>query len=273
MLIDDDPRELFATFVDDCRAVGLDHEWIATEARTAVDYYRDPKRHPRSPVGEMIERTWYEALDSGDPWYEVYGTDAYVADLWGCWQVYSRQYLRSIRAQRSLPERGGVVADLEGVESIVDLGCGIGYSTAALAQLFPRARVVGTNISDLSQTRICERVAERYGFEIEPAAREHFDLVFASEYFEHFQTPIVHLVDVLDQTTPRALLVANCFGGRSIGHFDCYLLDDGSQLFSDALIGDGRATGRAFGRALRSRGYALVATKLWNNRPAYWRAA
>jgi len=67
---------------------------------------------------------------------------------------------------------------------------------------------------------------------------------------------------VLDACEPRALLVANTFGGRSTGHFDTYSVG-GAAL-------DGKATARAFGAALRERGYVKVATKLWNSRPSYW---
>jgi hypothetical protein len=62
----------------------------------------------------------------------------------------------------------------------------------------------------------------------------------------------------------RALLTANCFGGRSIGHFDFYQIG--------AALRDGSSTSRVFGKALRGRGYRRIETKLWNNRPAYWHA-
>ena len=52
------------------------------------------------------------------------------------------------------------------------------------------------------------------------------DLIFASEYFEHFYEPIAHLKDILDNCNPKFLVCANGFTGDAIGHFDFYRVDD-----------------------------------------------
>ena len=68
---------------------------------------------------------------------------------------------------------------------------------------------------------------------------------------------------MLDALHPRALLIANTFGTRSIGHFHRY-----------TIAGQGVAgtlASRLFNAHLRHRGYTKVKTGMWNQRPAYWR--
>ena len=222
---------------------------------------------------ELADR-WYASLNNGSgPDFGVYDSPLYLAEAFACWAVYSRSYLLGLEKPQNLPPKG-IAADLgyKGYPySIVDLGCGIGFSTAGLAQLFPWATVTGTNVPDSPQTRIAERVADPYG-RGQPRFRmvaEPSDLdgptclVFASEYFEHFQEPIAHLHEVIDALKPEALLIANTFTNPSIGHFDTYKVA-GAEL-------TGAQTSKAFNNELRANGYTKVPTKLWNNRPAYWK--
>jgi len=206
---------------------------------------------------------WYQSIKAGNPDWSIYDSDAYLGDLWACWTYYSRRYLRAIREPSSLPEAGGVVADIGPVGMVADLGCGVGCTTAGLRELFPSAEVVGTNIAGTKQMDICLAMARTYGFAMASDMGQHADVVFASEYFEHFPRPVDHLVEVLDTLTPHALLVANTFTNQAIGHFDSYRVD-GKELA-------GIAVSRRFNDALRTRGYRQVATKLWNHRPAYWK--
>jgi len=90
----------------------------------------------------------------------------------------------------------------------------------------------------------------------------HADLVFASEYFEHWEAPIEHLEEVLSKATPKALVIANAFGSKSVGHFDVY--KDRGVEFSPKNIS------RKFNQCLRNHGYTLVQTKFWNGRPTVW---
>jgi len=244
-------RDMLPELLDAAAAEGVDPDWLREAATTTLTRLTGP-----DPEIRDVERRWYASLDAGEPDYGVYDDDEYLAEAWACWRIYSRKYLRAIRD----------ALDLGSVESVADLGCGVGLTTAALSEMFPSAIVTGTNL-DSVQARIARRLAERYGFRVEPtlATIGHADVVFASEFFEHIEQPITYLASVLDTLTPRVLLVANTFGQRAIGHFDSYLVE-GERL-------DGAATSRRFGQILRSRGYERVETKFWNNRPAYWRAA
>lgn len=51
---------------------------------------------------------------------------------------------------------------------------------------------------------------------------------FASEYFEHHELPVKHLIELLEVSHPRLLVIANSFGARSIGHFDSYYDENGN---------------------------------------------
>lgn len=262
------PSTALKRFLYECEELGgIDVDLVSRVAKTTIEYLGSKAsiRSAMSPTQEL-ERRWYEALDRGIRDYGVYDSDLYLADLWACWVVYSRQRILSCQKATSL-EPAGVLADVGDVSRVVDLGCGFGYTTASWKEIYPEADVVGTNLDGL-QWRLAARNATRYAFRLVHTVEEidaRADLVFASEYFEHFERPVDHLNEVLDALAPRALLIANAFGTRSIGHFYEYDVD-GKLL-------DGKATSRRFNDALRGRGYEKVRTNLWNARPAYWRRA
>lgn len=215
-----------------------------------------------------LEQGWYTSLASGTPDYGVYGGRGYLAEAWACWWVYSRKYLRSLQGLDQLypaiAQRG----------MIVDLGCGLGITTAALKQLYPAAQVIGTQLRDSLQWAIASRLAQDFRFAMVEDIQQARDrvyrlgvsaaagLVVASEYFEHFQEPLRHLDEVLDTLDPDQLLIANTFTQPSLGHFPRYRIGDQEY--------DGAHTSRAFNNQLRSRGYAKVKTGFWNGRPAFW---
>jgi SAM-dependent methyltransferase len=238
---------------------------LAKIARQTLVHLADPKqeRAASQPLEELQVR-WYRALASGSPDWSVYAAPEYLAEAWACWSFYSRKYLRHIRDRKSLPP-WGIAGRIEDGAKIVDLGCGIGMTTAALTELYPRAQVIGTNLPDTLQTKIAKGLGRAYGFQVvdgTAAIRGATSLVFASEYFEHFEAPIDHLREVLRDLRPKRLIIANTFNAKSTGHFDRYSVD-GSFV-------DGPTTSRLFGRELRASGYQRLEANLWNNRPAVW---
>jgi hypothetical protein len=131
--------------------------------------------------------------------------------------------------------------------------------------MFPSAEVFGTQFEGSCQWKLAEEVGKAAGFSLAPCARalnRQIDLVFASEYFEHIEEPIEHLLEVLRVCKPKYLLLANSFGTTSIGHFDVYK-HAGQRV-------DGKKMSRAFNKVLRASGYMQRKTKCWNGRPAYW---
>ena len=168
--------------------------------------------------------------------------DIYLADLWASWIVYSRKYLLSMMKPAKLryDEEEYVVVEesllgrMENPQKIVDVGCGIAYTTAAFKQAYPSARVVGTNLGDTLQFKFCKLMSELYGFEVAAKPEDvpgHADVLFASEYFEHFD-------------------------------FDSYVFN-GSRI-------SGGSMARRFNSEMRSLGYRKIPTSVWNGRPTYW---
>lgn len=254
------------SFLSQCATLGVDTDAIREISVRTIKYLNGSKdqREPMR-IAQELEREWYEALESGQPNWEIYGSDYYLAEMWACWRVYSRKYLRDLASDRS-----GIatdIFDIRGrVDRVVDLGCGIGYSTAALKEIYPDAEVIGTNLAGTTQTALAEMMGRSHGFRVEHYIQNisgAVDLVFASEYFEHFPKPVDHLNEVLFMLKPATLLIANAFGTKAIGHFDRYSVN-GSAL-------DGKAASRRFNKVLRDSGYEKVKTTLWNGRPAFWR--
>ena len=207
-----------------------------------------------------LERRWYKSLADGAPDYGVYDASIYISDVWACWICYSRKYLRDLRKHKELIE-----SHVGQVKKVVDVGCGFGYTTSALKQMFPNAEVIATNLEDTTQIKVARSMCDEYGFRVISDLSEiggDVDLVFASEYFEHFLKPISHFFEVLKATASKSFVIANSFGTTSVGHFHQYRI-------AHMLI-DGKAMSKMFNNALRNSGYQSLKTKMWNNKPNVW---
>lgn len=235
--------------------------------RTIQEQIRNHTKGTPIPTGNHIARLdaqWYRSIPN-DPDYEVYGDPYYICDLWACWQLYSRTSVQVLTKGTSCVDRSFV--EYAGKCSVVlDLGCGFGYTSAALKEIFPEALVFGTNIAGTDQFKLATMVGERYGFDILDSEHAYgigdVDILFASEYFEHIVEPIAHALRLIEAHNPRFIITANTFNGDSIGHFDEYIVDGN--------IVPCKQMGRKFNKAVRARGYRKVDTKIWNNRPYIW---
>ena len=260
------PKEALPRYLSLCQQHGANPEVVVQAATESLAHLGGT--HQRRVLTEhtvALMARWYASIASGAPDWTVYDGDAYLGELWACWVAYSRSYLRSMQAAHLLPGQQPLMAALGQVQHIADLGCGIGYTTAALREIFPSAVVYGTNLDRTRQMQIARTMALQHRFLMTSsltAIPAPVDLVFASEYFEHFPAPVDHLRDVLRVLQPRALLIANAFTARAIGHFPTYLIE-GQPLA-------GRLTAREFNRTLVGAGYRKIKTSLWNNRPTLW---
>jgi len=268
-------KDLYRLFLDACgRVEGIDVSVVAEMSDILVRKYQGKKlKSEEKDRFEKYESRWYDSLGRGEPDYGVYGEDSYLSETWACWKIYSRGYLKGISHQKSLANKS-IVDDLSFVQTVIDVGCGIGFTTAALKQLFPNVTVTGTNIEGSKQISIARIMGREVGVSIVDGidGLEKGGLVFASEYFEHFEEPLAHLEEIL-KLEPAAMIVANAFSGRSVGHFPTYKLKAGSGLGLSSLMVPGRMVQREFNKTMRLHGYGPVSTRLWNNRPAYWRKA
>lgn len=216
---------------------------------------------------QILENKWYDSLKEGKPDFSVYDDVYYLADTWVCWKKYSREYIKSIVSDKSMASKSttgfynlkSIKDYMHDVNIIADLGCGIGYTSAALKQIFD-CNVYATNIKDTKQYKICENLDAGFNL-IENISdiKTAVDMVFASEYFEHFEYPIKHLLEILETLKPRYFLFANTFNAKSIGHFDVY-----ENKYT------GAETSRIFSNTLKNIGYKKVNTNCYNNRPNFY---
>ena len=215
-----------------------------------------------------LEERWYQSLRiKKQPDYSVYNEKIYLAEVWCCWDFYAKKYIKDILTPKLVPEKG-IKQYMDRMGVILDLGNGIGFSSASFKQHFPKHLVIGTNVQDSYQWTLNVLLSKSYNYELmDPDALEKsriypVELTFASEYFEHFEKPVEHLSYILEKSKTKILVAANAFGADSCGHFDSYIHKGNSY--------DSRAIGRIFGKELKENGYRKIKTKLWNSRPSIW---
>ncbi|MFA5934956.1 MAG: class I SAM-dependent methyltransferase [Candidatus Paceibacterota bacterium] len=264
-LLDKIGKEALIEYLEVCsKWVNFDKDIAFSLAINAIKYYQGNKSVRDSlRILQEAEVKWYKSLESNEPDYSVYNDTYYLSDLWACWVIYSRSYSLSINSIKSL-EGKSIIQDMKNINTVVDLGCGFGYTTGALKEYFPTADVFGTNLEDTDQFKIAKEFGKKYNFQIIPNLQKikEVDLMFASEYFEHIERPIEHLLSIL-KTNPRYLIIANAFNAISVGHFKNYWHGRASYA--------GKEISKLFNNTLRLHGFEKVKTTLWNNRPTYWR--
>lgn len=268
-------------FISLCQSLNFDFDELLFESIVVntLKYLKGDKEK-RSELRYMqnLENKWYESLLGGEPDYSIYDDVYYLADTWVCWKLYSREYIKAIISDKGMATRSSngwynlksIKDHIGSINKIADLGCGIGYTAATLKQEFNCA-VFGTNIKDTKQYQVCSNIANISGFNLVESLDEigSCDLVFASEYFEHFERPIEHLIDVLQKLNPKHFLFANTFNSKSIGHFDIYKNKGAENLFSSNYTG--KEMSRLFSKTLKEHGYKKVHTNCFNDRPNYYR--
>lgn len=188
--------------------------------------------------------------------YSVYGDRGYVVDAWLSWDVYSRQYIKKIESKAT------EIKDLvPGIKTFVDLGAGMGYSTLALHKIFSELQMTATQIPETWQWKFCEKLFK--GTDINLCTNEELksaDAIFASEYFEHFDKPIEHLIELLE-FKPKLLLVKSTFQQPdAVGHFEYYYDENNKQIL-------GKDMNRAFNAYLRNHGYEQNPIRFFNSAP------
>jgi len=248
--------------VDIDRAVQLANDGILAA------YNRLPLERQHLTLQCELEARWYGALTQGkSPDYAIYEHPYYASDLWICWRLYSHKYLRGLLTVPAFAGRETFVQRYRPqLRTIVDLGCGLGYSTAALKELFPSATVFGTNLIDTPQCRFAIDLGIERQFTVTHSTadiEQDIDMLFASEYFEHFADPLTHLDQIFRQRQlPKVLVFASSFGTIGAGHFPLHVHDGTAR--------SGKNFGRTFNAALKARGYIQPSGRYWNARPAVW---
>lgn len=225
------------------------------------------KQYDSAPYQKFLENQWYESLKTSRANFDLYNHNYYFTDLWVCWVMYSRGYIRSILKHNSLNENNSIFSMLKNINTVADLGCGLGLTTASLKNLFPNANVIGTNLHGTKQYFFCEKIADDFGFIVKDNYRDlpEIDLLFASEYFEHIHDCLDEILDLIENQQPKYLYLANSFNTTSYGHFQYYKgCRDGSSIHEKDIS-------RKFNKLLRDNDYSKIKTKLWNNKPMLWK--
>lgn len=253
-------------FISICKDLNIefDSDKFESIALNTIKYLKgDKSKRDDLRYLQELENSWYDSLSINKPDFKVYDDVYYLADTWVCWKLYSREYIKSILSVKSMDLKS-IKEELGEINKIADLGCGIGYSTATFKQEF-NCDVYGTNLKNTNQYKICEKISKDVGFNLVDNLDEigSADVVFASEYFEHFERPIEHLIDVLTKLKPKHILFANTFNAKSIGHFNVY------KNFN--LDYNGKEISRLFTKTLNEYGFIKVKTNCWNNRPNYYK--
>ncbi|MEU3556477.1 methyltransferase domain-containing protein [Streptomyces fragilis] len=151
-------------------------------------------------------------------------------------------HLRRSARRLALPDGGAG-------RRVLDLGCGTGASTAALAAAFPRAEIVGADASSAMLARARgRRGLERVRF-VHATAEEltadgghgPFDAVFAAYLFRNVAAPDAVLRGVHDLLVPDGRLVAHEYtlGGRRADRLVWSAVCRGVVMPLGALTGDG----------------------------------
>jgi SAM-dependent methyltransferase len=257
-LIKTPPSKVVNTFLDRYEEMYPINKQFAKDIINQILRHRNSSKELPLPQYMLaLEDKWYASLDTGTPDYSVYDDDYYFTEMWVCWAIYSRNYLRTLLKPFVYPL-------FENIKTVADLGCGIGYTTAGFKELFPSSNIVGTNVENTSQYEFCTAMGRSYNFEMvsDIADIGQADLVFASEYFEHILNPITHLKEVIATLSPKFLYVANSFNTRSAGHFNYYATEN-DWLRADKVQA-------IFNKTLKNHGYKQLDIKAWNNKPALW---
>lgn len=208
---------------------------------------------------------WYGSLENGTPDYSVYADPYYVCDLWSCWRQYSRKALMEMNNHKTM--NGKSFVEYSGdVKRVLDVGCGIAFTTAGLKELYPNAEVIGTNIRNTWQFDYGLQLGKKYGFTVKENkdVTGQFDIVVTSEYFEHLTNPIDELEEIVSKYSPKFMVIANGFNGTAIGHFNSY-------CYKGEMI-PAKEMAKIFWKELKALGYEKLETKIWNNRPSIWQS-
>jgi SAM-dependent methyltransferase len=201
---------------------------------------------------DKLQELWYESFVDDTPDYSLYSKDDYINEGFGCWKAYSRRYIKLLAK-----------LNLQNIRGIIDLGCGIAYSTIGLSAIYNDAQVYGTNIKDTVSFEldkiVCDNIKDIHIVDENAHIDYPIDMIVGFEFFEHIQRPIELLNKLIRLYRPRYFVFANTFTRPAIGHFNKYY--DGDNVYV------GKNVSLLFSKTLRKYGYIPIDTKFFNNRP------
>jgi len=203
-------------------------------------------------IEECIDNNWYL---TGEKDFSVYSDNRYLQIAYLCFKHYSRGFML-----KAVP----VIEEIE-PKNILDVGAGIGATTAMLAKRFENSVVYYQNLPG-EQFNFAKYLLEsfnniNYILSVEEAIQA--DLIIGVELFEHIKQPISLLIRLLS-LQPKALIISNSFGAKAYGHFSSFIVD-GVEVSPTKIS-------KCFNNTLRDAGYKIdIRSKsFWNSRPTIW---
>ena len=259
MILEERPTKLVKEFIN----TYVDLQDYPFDKDKVYELIRGGNRKSWPEILTKLEKQWYKN-DCKD--FSGYDDDWYFMELWLCFVMYSRMYLKAFSKPQIIGKDKiySLMERTKDSKCILDLGCGIGYTTAALKEMYPNAKVTGTNLKDTKQWKFCQHMSNKHNFDLVTDVSEltdDQDVIFASEYFEHIENPIEHLQEILN-LNPKILVLANSFNRPALGHFTEYKHNDETV--------DQTKISKLFNDYLKKNGYEKLKTKFWNNRPNVW---
>lgn len=259
----DDFLEFYNSFYE------IDKEYAKQVIKETKRYYTNPKKVEIPEYVAKLQNDWYLPLINQRHNYAVYQDDYYFTDIFCCWDIYSRKYLHTLKKPNllNLMYKTSIYDFIKDeVKTVVDLGNGLGLSTAYLKQIFKDARVYGTNLKISQQWKITNEMGWLYDFRMIEDEKEvpNIDFLFASEYYEHIPDCIDNIEALFAVCKPKIMYLANSFNTQSVGHFTYYTSMNHKKYW------DQKDISRQFNNIIRANGYVNVKTKNWNNKPTLW---
>lgn len=213
---------------------------------------------------EQCTKDWENTLlTTGKPDYSIYGRTEYLNEAYISWTNYSREYVK--RLKKFCISNNNL--NSSEITSVIDLGCGIAYTTIALSNIFPNAMIYGTNEPNTPQIELDKLVTSNFdNIEILDdnfKLKNHIDVIVGFEFFEHLEKPIEFLLNLINQYTPTYIIFANTFNKMATGHFVYY------DVFGNTVHGS--KLSRIFSKTLKENNYQRIETHFFNNRPYIYR--
>jgi SAM-dependent methyltransferase len=204
-------------------------------------------------IEKEVDDKWYL---SGESDLSFYDSVEYLYIAYLCYKKYSRSFvLKSCNA-----------LEVEGINSVLDVGAGLGATTLLCKKILNPKVIYYQNLGG-SQYEFAKSLFEGFNVNMITSLKEinqEIDLILCLELFEHVKTPFSFLEELM-RFNPRYIVVSNSFGSRSYGHYSTFL--KGEEVI------DRKRMGREFNREMRNYGYLIDdrCLKFWNRRPTIWR--
>ena len=152
-------------FIAIAKNLNFDSEAAYQSAQQMVEYRKKKTPIPDGNHIIRLERKWYRSILT-EPDYMVYSDPYYLCDLWSCWILYSRESVKTLTRPKSAISKS-VVDHFGKVQTVLDVGCGIGLTTAFNGDSighFNEYSHLGKRLSDKQMSRFFNKAMRGWGY-------------------------------------------------------------------------------------------------------------